>query len=94
MKRNVAVQIAGQRYVLKADDDDEQVAELAKYVDARIREIQKATRAADTQALAVLAALQIAQELFAERRAGKDLRKRVRAKSEALLEYLEREARV
>jgi cell division protein ZapA len=88
------VQIAGQRYVLRSDGADDDVRELAAFVDARIREVQRQTRAPDTQALAVLAALQIAEELFAQRKAHAELRKKVRDRSQALLHFLEREARV
>ena len=94
MKRAVTVVIAGQKYVLRSDADEATVKELAAYVDARIREIQRQTRTADTQALATLAALQIAEELFGEREAQAALRKRIRDKSQSLLQFLEREARV
>jgi cell division protein ZapA len=94
VKRQVTVEIAGQRYVLRSDSDEETVKELATYVDGRIREIQRQTRTADTQALATLAALQIAEELFGERAAQAELRRKIREKGRALLQYLEREARV
>jgi cell division protein ZapA len=94
VKRQVAVQIAGQRYVLRTDADEDQVQKLASYVDGRIRDIQRQTRTPDTQALATLAALQIAEELFGERQAQASLRKKIRDKSQALLQFLEREARV
>jgi cell division protein ZapA len=88
------VQIAGLRYSLKSDDDDRTIKALAAYVDGRIRDIQKQAKVPDTQAIAVLAALQIAEELFAERRESAELRKKIREKSQSLLDYLEREARL
>jgi len=94
VKRQVAVQIAGQKYVLRTDADEDQVRALASYVDGRIRDIQRQTRTPDTQALATLAALQIAEELFGERQAQASLRKKIREKGQALLQFLEREARV
>jgi cell division protein ZapA len=94
MKRQVTVNIAGQKYVLRSDEDEDDVKAVASYVDARIREIQKLTRTADTQAHATLAALQIAEELFGERRARAELRKRIREKGQSILQFLEREARV
>jgi cell division protein ZapA len=95
MKRQVAVQIAGQRYVLRSDDGEEEtVRELAAYVDARIREIQRQSHTGDTQAHATLAALQIAEELFGERRATAELKKSIRDKGQLLLQLLEREARL
>jgi cell division protein ZapA len=94
VKRSVTVQIAGARYSLKTDEDDRWVKMLATYVDAKFRDAQKHSRTPDTQAVAVLTALQIADELFQERRGSSELRKRIREKSQSLLDYLEREARV
>lgn len=94
MKRSVTVQIAGNRYTLKTDEDDRWVKSLAAFVDGKMREAQKNTRTVDTQSVAVLTALQIAEELFAERRDTRELRNSIREKSQSLLDYLEREARV
>ncbi len=94
MKRSVAVQIGGQRYNLRSDADDSTVRELAAYVDARFRDAQRQTRTADTQTLAVLAALQVAEDLFAEKQASAALKKKVREKSQLLLQWLGREAGV
>ncbi|HVX94555.1 MAG TPA: cell division protein ZapA [Polyangia bacterium] len=94
MKRSVSVQIAGARYSLKTDEDERWVKTIAAYVDAKMRDVQKTTRTVDTQAAAVLTALQVAEELFAERRDARELRKSIREKSQSLLDYLEREARV
>ena len=94
MKRSVSVQIAGVRYSLKTDEDERWVKSIAAYIDTKMREVQKGTRTVDTQAVAVLTALQVAEELFAERRDTRELRKSIREKSQSLLDYLEREARV
>ena len=94
MKTPVAVQIAGQRFVLRGDEDERATRDMAAYLDGRIKELQKQTRAADTQSLAVLAALQITEELFKERRASADLKKRIRERSRALLHLVESRARV
>jgi len=94
VKRSIAVQIAGVRYSLKTDEDERWVKTLAAYVDGKIREAQKHARSPDTQSIAVLIALQIAEELFRERRDSSELRRRIREKSQSLLDYLEREARV
>jgi len=67
MKRSVTVQIAGVRYALKTDEDDRWVKSVASFVEEKIRDVQKRARTPDTQAAAVLTALQIAEELFRER---------------------------
>ena len=94
MKRSVTVQIAGVRYALKTEEDDRWVKQVAAFVDAKMRDVQKHTRTVDTQAVAVLTALQIAEELFNERRETGDLRKKIRDKSQSLLDALAREARL
>jgi cell division protein ZapA len=94
MKRSVTVQIAGVRYALKTEEDDRWVKAVAAFVDGKIREVQKHTRTVDTQAVAVLTALQIAEELFNERRESSELRKKIRDKSQSLLDVLAREARL
>ena len=94
MKRSVTVQIAGVRYALKTEEDDRWVKAVAAFVDGKIREVQKHTRTVDTQAVAVLTALQIAEELFNERRESGELRKKIRDKSQSLLDALAREARL
>ena len=94
MKHSVTVQIAGARYALKTDEDDRWVKAVAALVDERFRDIQKKARTPDTQAVAVLTALQIAEELFRERRHTSELRKSIREKSHSWLDVLTREARV
>jgi cell division protein ZapA len=94
MKQSVTVQIAGVKYALKTDEDERWVKAVAALVDQRFREIQKKARTPDTQAVAVLTALQIAEELFRERRDTSELRKTIREKSQSLLDVLTREARV
>ena len=93
MKRSVTVHIAGVRYALKTDEDDRWVKAVAAFVDGKIRDTQKHARTPDTQSVAVLTALQIAEELFNERRQSGELRKKIREKSQSLLEVLARETR-
>jgi cell division protein ZapA len=88
MKRSVTVQIAGVRYALKTDEDDRWVKSVASFVEEKIRDVQKRARTPDTQAAAVLTALQIAEELFRERAGGSELRRKIREKSQSLLDSL------
>lgn len=90
MKRSVSVEIAGQRYGLRTDGDDDMVRKVAGQVHQRIREIQRSGRGVDTQQVAVLAALQFAEALERERQAHERLKAQIRARGEALLELIER----
>jgi cell division protein ZapA len=94
VKRSVTVQVAGQRYTLKTDDDDRLVKALAAYVDAKFRDVQKSSRSPDTQAVAILTALQVAEELFQTREEAADFKKRVHEKTLTLLDYLAKVGRV
>ena len=63
-ERVVSVEICGQRYPIWSGLDAEYVSRLAVYVDEKIRAAGEATASGDGQRLAVLAALNIADELF------------------------------
>ena len=88
MRRSIAVSIGGQSYALKSDADEAYVQFLAGFVDERIREVARKTRQLGTQQAAVLAALQIADDLFRERRRRSELRQRVRAQARRMLEEI------
>jgi cell division protein ZapA len=86
--RRIAVQIAGQSYALKSDADEAYVQFLAGFVDGKIQSVQGASRQAGSQQVAVLAALQIADDLFRERKKRSELRGRVRAQVRRILDQM------
>ena len=65
--RVVTVEIAGQRYPIRSALDERYVAELAAYVDRKMRAASDAAPTSDTLGLAVLVALNIADECFRAR---------------------------
>ena len=62
--RVVTVDIHGQQYPIRSGLDPAYVAELAAYVDEKMRLASRESPAGDTLKLAVLAALNIADEYF------------------------------
>jgi cell division protein ZapA len=64
---NVKVEIYDQVYHLRGDLDEQYVARLAGYVDEKMRSVASSSRTADTVRAAVLASLNITDELFAAR---------------------------
>ncbi|MCG5052581.1 MAG: cell division protein ZapA [Myxococcales bacterium] len=94
MKRSVSVEIAGRTYPLRSDGDDATVRRLAADVDARIRAVMKSGRGVDTQQVAVLVALQLAEALERERLLHAKLKADVRTRGQALLALIERHALV
>lgn len=60
----VSVEIRGQRYPIRSTLDAQYVNGLAVYVDEKMRAASESTPSGDSVRLAVLAALNIADELF------------------------------
>lgn len=77
----VKIEIYDQSYNVNADGNEEYLKELADFVDGKMRSIAESTRMVDSLKVAVLAALNIADETFSLRRRQQEidgpLRKRV-----------------
>src|SRR5438445_9010650 len=58
------VEIYNQTYNIRSDGDSEYIAQLAEFVDARMREISSGTLTVDSLKVAILAALHIADEFY------------------------------
>jgi len=63
----VKVEIYDQSYNVHAEGNEEYLRKLAAYVDGKMRVVAETTRMVDSLRVAVLAALNIADELFAAR---------------------------
>jgi cell division protein ZapA len=84
------VEIFGQRLGLRADGDATRLQELARFVDSRMREVADRSSSVDTVKIAVLTAMNIADELFQERESDQDARhKRLEEQAERLVIRLE-----
>ena len=81
MSSLVHVEIHGQRYAVRSDLEPQYVAELAGYVDDKMRAASRELASSDSVRVAVIAALNIADELFRNRQdsQGADTRMRARA---------------
>ena len=66
------VEIFGQAYNVRGDGDPDYLTELARYVDARMREVAAEVATVDPMKIAILAALNIADEFsrFRKQRQG------------------------
>jgi cell division protein ZapA len=77
----VKIEIYDQSYNVNADGNEEYLKELATYVDGKMRSIAESTHMVDSLKVAVLAALNIADETFTLRQRQQEidgpLRKRV-----------------
>ena len=91
-RRQMEVTMVGQKFKVRSDGDENYLQTLAAYVDKKIADISKQTRTMSTQKVAVLAALDIADEYFRAHQKLKTLRHEVRRRSRRLLDILDNNA--
>jgi cell division protein ZapA len=92
MKANqgTPVQIFGQVYRLRSDEDADRVRQIAEMVDQKMNRIADRGASADNYRIAVLAALELADELHALRDKHSELQRLVDAKSSSLAALLDK----
>jgi cell division protein ZapA len=83
------VVIYNQTYNLRSDHDTDYIQELADHVDMRMNEIARATMTVDSLRVAILAALQIADELFQSRKEMKGTEEEIADRSARYAELLD-----
>lgn len=84
-RRALELELFGQRLSVVSDSDPELVREVVDFVNRRMERIRDGANRAATDQIALLAALNIAEELFEERKKGSALRRAVRERSRHLL---------
>ncbi len=91
MKANqgTPVQIFGQVYRLRSDEDADRVRQIAEMVDQRMNRIADRGASVDNYRIAVLAALELADELHSLRERHAGLQDQVDAKSSSLAALLD-----
>ena len=87
----VKVTIYGQEYPIRGRGDLEYIKKVARYVDERMIQIEEQTSITSPSRLAILAALNIADELFSLQRERDQLLSDFEAKAREISEYLNRE---
>ncbi len=84
----VHVEIFGQSYAVRAGTDPGYVEKLAAHVDAQMREVSRGLGAVDSVRIAVLAALNMADECFRLREQGEEVEKGAKTRAEKLAREL------
>ena len=90
MSDAVKVQIFGQTYTIRGELEERYVQKLAAYVDEKMSAIADVTTTVDTQKVAVLAALAIADELHTIRKDHSEEEELLREQAERCLNLVER----
>lgn len=76
-KSSVKVTIVGEEYTIRSDEPAEHTRAVAKYVDETIRGVMNAGATVESHKAAILAALQITDELFKSQDGREELAERM-----------------
>lgn len=83
------VEIFGRRYKIRGDHNKETIRALARYVDRRMRQVSQQVGPGDALRVAVLAALNIADDYYQQRRALERREDEIERRVESLTERLD-----
>lgn len=88
-ERLVEIKVFGQTYTVKTDAEEEYIQEVARYVNEKMEEVLKKTKSVSTLNVAILTALNIADDLLREKEKRTALLREVGAKSKDLVEKID-----
>jgi cell division protein ZapA len=83
------VEIFGQTYNVRAEGDSAYIHDLARFVDSRMKEVAEKTATVDTTKIAILAALNISDDLYQAEKQKKDDPANAVARAERLIRKLD-----
>ncbi len=89
MTKTLEVEVFGHRFSLQGEGDDAYVQELAQYVDDQMRTLAKQTRTSTPAKLAILAAINITDQLFQQQRQGDSGEVEMERRAQLLLETID-----
>lgn len=88
LKSALEVTIAGQRYVLRGDAGEERLAAIAHIVSETMERVKEAARTASSERVAILTALNLAEELYRQRDEFDATREAITQRTERLIACL------
>ncbi len=87
--RAMSIDLFGHQLTVRSDNDPARVKEIVAFVNQRLESIQGTSKRAPTDKIALLCALNIAEELFSEREKRRALRERVTTDSKKLMQVVD-----
>ena len=88
IKNGVRLEILGREYTIKSDEGEERVKKIGEYVNRKIQEIGEGAKAISTLNVAILVALNIANDYFELLEKQNELTRTVQDKSGRLIEMI------
>lgn len=89
MKKSYDLTILNQKFTIKSDNDEKQVKKVADYVNKKMYEIVSANKAISTANVAILAALNIADDYYHFKKQKKEMTSTWIEKLQSLLRRIE-----
>ena len=87
-ERVVEIKVFGQTFSVKTDAEEDHLQAVARYVNEKMEEVLKKTKSVSTLNVAILTALNIADDLLKEKEQRKALVKEVEVKSKNLVDKI------
>jgi cell division protein ZapA len=87
------VQIMGREYKIKGFADQDYIIKVAQYVDGKMRELSKNSTLPSHDKIAILAALNIADELFQQKQTTSETFSSIERKADDLVAILDKSTR-
>ena len=91
MIKQVEVEIYGQRYKVKGENEETYIHEVASYVDKKMRDIGKKAKTIHLARLAILTAINITHEYFQSKKEYKQKEMIIERKTKDLIDSIEEE---
>lgn len=89
MKRTVEVTIMGQKFMVRSESDESYVEQIAEFVNAKIEEISSKAKAIPSLNVAILAAMNIADEFIKTKKEKSIAVNRLEKKIEGMIELID-----
>jgi cell division protein ZapA len=88
-ERLVEIKVFGQTYTVKTDAEEDYIQKVARYVNEKMDEVLRKTKSVSTLNVAILTALNIADDLLKEREKKEAFLREVETKSKDLAEKID-----
>lgn len=89
MKKTTELSIMGQKFMVKSESDDDYIIKVAAYVDEKINEVLRNTKSVPSLNVAILTAMNIADEYFKYQREKGEKFGAVESKIKNLIELID-----
>lgn len=89
MKKRYNIKILGQELAVLSDAEEEKVAAIVRFVNGRMEEISNSTQGLRALDVAILAALNISEDLFKLEGVNEDMCRQLAHRSEKLIQLIE-----